>query len=353
MAYHFHTRKEARGLEEIGMLECHPLKTAFPYNNIHGISLNNPKRGLYMHDALGYLENKAEDILLNILEGDISSMRIESVFPLINDISDSYVTYRRKGKSRAEACEQILMDNENELSDSDDGPLVWIGIAKATGRKKELTQDILQKAEQCFGILTKACPEQESLLMKNCRIICDPLLIGDEARYIVRKPFKPDWQIGDTFMFQLSGTHEKLERLSSFYKECDQTLEHQVVLVRKAREALTRENIWEQLVYLSICDERQLPNNDEEMNALGYIPSMKMSKDGYEFKFSIRVKSQKALDRYQLIKIGCYPLIVPPENEVEPHAMRGANPLMVSKKADDLCSLEVYAGYYLRYGLQH
>ena len=63
------TYTEARGLEEIGMVECHTLKPGQAGSNqIHGISIHNPKGEQYMFDALSYLENKAEQRLLNILQ---------------------------------------------------------------------------------------------------------------------------------------------------------------------------------------------------------------------------------------------------------------------------------------------
>ena len=60
---------EARGLEEIGMIECHTLNPSNPVNNqIHGISIRNKKGGTYMEAAIDYLLNRAENSLLNILK---------------------------------------------------------------------------------------------------------------------------------------------------------------------------------------------------------------------------------------------------------------------------------------------
>ncbi len=67
-AYHGLTYAEARGLEEIGMVECHTINKSNPENNqIHGISGKNKNAGRYIDAALGYLGNKAENTLLNLL----------------------------------------------------------------------------------------------------------------------------------------------------------------------------------------------------------------------------------------------------------------------------------------------
>ena len=81
MAHHYSTRHltpnsrisgldyaTARGLEEIGMIQCHTLNPGNPKNNqIHGISSQNKKGGLYMEAAGNYLSNKAENWVLNLL----------------------------------------------------------------------------------------------------------------------------------------------------------------------------------------------------------------------------------------------------------------------------------------------
>ena len=81
MRYHYNTRgltpayrisglsyAEARGLEEIGMIECHTLNPTNPINNqIRGISPKNKSGETYMNSAVSYLENKAENFLLNLI----------------------------------------------------------------------------------------------------------------------------------------------------------------------------------------------------------------------------------------------------------------------------------------------
>lgn len=59
---------EARGLEEIGMIECHTLNAMNPLNNqIHGIGIRNRMGERYLNAAVDYLINRAENSLLNIL----------------------------------------------------------------------------------------------------------------------------------------------------------------------------------------------------------------------------------------------------------------------------------------------
>ena len=82
MAYHYNPRgltpaqrisglnyAEARGLEEIGMIECHTLNALNPINNqIHGISSKNKNGGAYMQAACDYLFNRAENWVINLFK---------------------------------------------------------------------------------------------------------------------------------------------------------------------------------------------------------------------------------------------------------------------------------------------
>ena len=57
----------ARGLEEILMIELHLLNPSNPLNNqIHGIGPRNPNGSNYLAAAQEYLENYAEDSILNL-----------------------------------------------------------------------------------------------------------------------------------------------------------------------------------------------------------------------------------------------------------------------------------------------
>ena len=94
-----------------------------------------------------------------------------------------------------------------------------------------------------------------------------------------------------------------------------------------------------------------MPTNDQEMNALVYIPGMMVhfQKGRYEFKFSIAAKSKRTLDSFHLSKVGCFPDIIPPRDEVEPPPLRGANQLLPARGPNDLSSIESYTIRHIRH----
>ena len=166
-------------------------------------------------------------------------MKLETLFPQIMDIADEYKAYRLNGENRDEACSHVIRNNEKELSDPDDAPQIWIGLAKAAEVKHELTAELYTKAEISFDALANAFPEKKELILKSKPMICDPERIGNEAVYKPRKIYRPDWEVGDTFVCQLAGVQEKLEHIDPAYKGRNWSLNDKVVLVRKVGESLS------------------------------------------------------------------------------------------------------------------
>ena len=282
-------------------------------------------------------------------------MRLETLFPQIIDVGDEYKAYRLKGENRDEACKHVIQNYEKELSDLDDAPQIWIGLAKVTGDRHELTSELYTKAEMSFNALAIAYPEMNKFILESKLMICALERIGNEAVYKPRKIFKPGWEVGDTFVYQMPGIQERLERVEPSYKGCNWSLNNKVVLVRKVQEILSKKNIWEQIVYLSVCDQDHIPKNSQELNELGYIPGMMVhsQKNKYEFKFSIAATSKRYLEAFHLTKIGCFPDIIPPRDEIEPPPLRGVNQLFPACGPADFSSIELYASYYIKHGSWH
>ena len=58
----------ARGLEEIAMIECHTINPSNPVSNqIHGVGINNSNGEIYFNGVMDYLQNRAEEDLLNLI----------------------------------------------------------------------------------------------------------------------------------------------------------------------------------------------------------------------------------------------------------------------------------------------
>ena len=266
-------------------------------------------------------------------------------FPITEDVDYEYKMRRQDGKDRAAAVREILEENADYLSTCDDGPQVWIGIAKAMGRKAELTREILEKAESAFDELARAFPEEQKLLARYKVRICDPNKLGSEARYVKRKAYDPGWRVGDTFTYRLRTEEAKSIGMDGW-----------IVILRKAGDWMDYWHHHNHLFYMSICPPDRVPKTEEELNVLGYLPFQpRYKRNGvmhYEFYWSIYVSGEKQMQRYNLEYLGHFPDVIKPSCEAEYSELRPANPLFPVNKDTDMSSLDFYGIFsYRNYGL--
>lgn len=231
-------------------------------------------------------------------------MGILEFFPMIADVKESYRRFREKGADRAGAIEKVKNEFAMELLDKDDGPQVWIGLAEATGRRRELTEELLQKAEAAFTSLSDSFPATKSVLRAKMKTVCDPSKFGPEAKYRQRTAFRVDWKIGDTFAYRIVGESMKAHGLDGWY-----------IICRKVHDFVYSEDCCVQGMYYSLCPPNELPQTAEDLERLGYVPLLQINDDHYLFMGKVWVNSKNAVKKTFFIKIGNFPEVAPPAHE--------------------------------------
>ena len=231
-------------------------------------------------------------------------MNFLDYFPMISDIKDSYRRAREKGCSRELAIEQVREEYFQELSDSDDSPQVWIGLAEVTGRRKELTNTLLSKAELAFSALETAYPEAKSVLLAKRKSVCDPAKLGPEAKYRKKRTYRPDWKIGDTFSYRIQSEKLKNAGLDGWY-----------IIARKVNDIVLADDCCIQVMYYSLCPPDKIPSTAEELEHLGYVPLRKLQDGSYYYLGKVWVNSKSDEQKTYFQKIGSFPQVSPPANE--------------------------------------
>lgn len=232
-------------------------------------------------------------------------MSILDYFPMILDVKDSYRNAREKGCGREAAVEKVREEFARELADPDDGPQVWIGLAEVTGRRKELTEELLAKAESAFSTLAAAFPEAKAVLRAKQKSVCDPARLGPEAKYRKKTVYWPDWKIGDTFAYQIKGEDLKNAGLDGWY-----------IITRKIDERVLSEDCHIQVMYYSLCPPGKLPSTAEELERLGYVPLRQLRDGAYCFRGRLWIHSRSDEKRICFQKIGAFQLVSPPQHEI-------------------------------------
>ena len=265
-------------------------------------------------------------------------MGIFEYFPLILDVKDSYRKYREKDCGREEATEKLREEYANELRDADDRPQVLIGLAEVTGRRKELTEELLRDAEAAFAALEKAFPEARAVLRAKKKTVCDPNKCGPEAKYRKKTIYRPYWQLGDTFAYAIMGQELKDAGFEGWY-----------IIARKVREFIHSEDCCEQGMYFSLCPPDRIPTTTKELEALDYVPLLQVRHDEYLFMGKVWVNSRSE-EKYTFFrKIGNFPQAAPPTNEHligdGPHSCTSQLPGFGDKTYFWLLERDVFRGY--------
>lgn len=222
--------------------------------------------------------------------------------PMIKDVEEMYVKYRKKGCTRSEAIELIRHQYACELEDDDDRVVILIGISLALCKKKELLETIATETLQEITRVNceKAVEEEKKFFTKVERRLKDKNVYGNEATYKRKTIYVPDWKCGDVFSHIL--TYPSSEKLG---------IKGWVILLYKAGEYVDKFEDHHQLVYVWLCPPDKVPVCKEDFEKLDFLPMMYMG-DWTEYLAQIEIKSKKAEETFGLTKIGCFPNLLLP-----------------------------------------
>ena len=94
------------------------------------------------------------------------------------------------------------------LSDQDDAPQVWVGLAMAMYMSDELTDAVIKKASKGFAYLTSIVPDEyKTVFIDAGTAVCDLPHTGKKKAYSKPVRYTVPWRDGDTFCYKMSGAY--------------------------------------------------------------------------------------------------------------------------------------------------
>lgn len=222
------------------------------------------------------------------------SKRIIDEHPLVNDIQEQYVNYRKNGMSRSEAVDKIRQENADELQDFDERYLVLIGLSLALCKKNEMIKSL---ADETLDEIRRVSVDEDlenafrNFFANVEQCLKDESVYGEEAPYKKSAKYVPDWKVGDVFIHQL--THPKSIPLG---------INGWFVIFYKVGEYCDMYGDLNQLMCISLCPPDKTPTCDSELQALGFL--CMMGRENPKYLSQMTIKSKKAENYYELTKIG-------------------------------------------------
>lgn len=180
---------------------------------------------------------------------------------LITDVKDEYIKMRQNGSGRTDAVTALINSYSNELTigQDDDGLLFWIGLADGQYHFKELETEIAEKATDALCIIETYDWDitPGDIVRRKERYKQAPM---PEHKVGKSRKFRCQWQIGDTFLYQLAGDASAEKGLAGKY-----------VLIRKVDEQDDGEGRIVPVVTTSFLGDRPLPQTDEEFSSIPLV----------------------------------------------------------------------------------
>ncbi|MBR2223459.1 MAG: hypothetical protein IJ973_03950 [Christensenellaceae bacterium] len=216
--------------------------------------------------------------------------------PMIVDVKEEYITWRRLGKTREETVSLMREQYDAELQDIDERIEILVGLSLALCKKKELYESIAEETLQEITKLRNMNYERPDINLKKIeQRLQDKDLYGDEAVYRRSSRYVPDWKVGDLFSHEL--TYPTSEKLG---------IKGWMILLYKVGEYVDRYEDHSQLMYVFLCPPDKIPSCREELEKLGFLRMM-LQGEKSEYLAQITIKSKKAEETYGLTKIGYFP----------------------------------------------
>lgn len=231
---------------------------------------------------------------------------IFDIFPLAADVCKTYGHFRDTGLARDRAAGEVLAMYSGELSDQDDAPQVWVGLAVAMYMSDELTDAVIKKASKGFAYLTSIVPDEyKTVFIDAGTAVCDLPHTGKKKAYSKPVRYTVPWRDGDTFCYKMSGAYSARFGLDDWN-----------IIARKVGISAADDT---QLVCLTLSPPDVIPKSTSELDSLGLLPSFQYDA-GYNFMFKISIPSAQRLKRMKFVPIGNFADAVPPYHDFEKDA---------------------------------
>lgn len=237
-------------------------------------------------------------------------MRITD-FPLLSEIKEAYLEFRKNGMNRAAATNELFARYTTEIvqGEEDDGCIFWIGLADGQYVNKELTSEIAEHANSALNIVEQSGWGITPGDISRRRIWYSYAPMPEKAMGKRKTKFRCKWKVGDTFAYQLSDKCSEEKNVSGKY-----------LLLRKVSDVEFGDGRLFPVVTLSILDKDSFPKNHNEFSNLTVLKINRgrfgLPDDLYEYRVELIIKNQKQLSSIPLIYIGNFEGVREPDDEV-------------------------------------
>ena len=184
------------------------------------------------------------------------------------EVRDYYKDQLRKGKKGKEITQDLVKQNEETLSDSDDAPIFWFALADTQWSLGRLEDFVKEKALYYIreGSDMKRWetdgPKNAEIRKKVLSELEQKLLLPQppKKKIVQYHLYKCGWKVGDVFAYRLESNYANEKGIDGCY-----------LLIQKVDEYIFHPGHVIPIVYVKITKHDKLPTNAKEYNSLEYV----------------------------------------------------------------------------------
>lgn len=229
------------------------------------------------------------------------------------DVKDEFLNHLKCGRDEFEATELMIKENQEMISDYDDGVIFWLTLADTQwnyGRllpivKEEALKILNDKDEKKSfeNIIIGRNEKRKKVIQEFREKINSP--IPEKKKIKLYKYFKTTWKHGDTFSYEID---------TDYSKELD-LYGHHLIFYTLHHDFVTKgeDGDFFPIVYIKITSNMKRPGNIEELNSCSFVKTGKFKKSGLS-SFRRLVFTSSRIKLKKLDYIGNF-VIEYPDNE--------------------------------------
>ena len=229
--------------------------------------------------------------------------RLLRQYPSMDLTRFSYIRLRSKGLTREESYKELFKAEKRTCPPYEQQMLDRIAVGDVMAEYHELTEPMAITVTESVAEFLRLHPKMETTMNRVRESILSPENFGGPATFPPWTEYRPPWTVGDVFCYTLEGYFPRIFRMEGkillLYVAGDRA-------IRADFPDFTDSGFYEELVYLSICDEDHLPRNMDELNALGFLPGFTVFKE-YQYLHALIIRREKELKSLKLRKLGNFP----------------------------------------------
>lgn len=216
------------------------------------------------------------------------------------DVRDYYKDQLKRGKTNEEVTKELIEDNEDIISDEEEGPIFWFVLADTQWSLGRLLNSVKEKALECLrnGSDLERWKNEEPKVYLARKKVLEELEVKlnspmpAEKKISQYKLYKCEWSVGDVFAYKLESEYAIEKGFGGRY-----------AIIYKVDESKWWPGHIVPIVYVKLSNNNEIPKTISEIERCEFVQTT-FARSKPEYRMQILSTSKRVIPSKKLIYIG-------------------------------------------------